>query len=220
MNQELKPMEVKLWLFDITDPECEKFIFNYQGKVPTIDVNVSTRSNNHLKMKIFSYAMRRIILSNILQKPTYELSFYNNSNGKPSIYNHSIAFNISHSGQYWCMAVSQHDEVGVDIEVIKTRKYQDEIVRSYFLDTEQQVYFNAKKQEEKDAIFFMCWTEKEALAKLDGISINDVLAKNNVSQKGLYLHQRQLFNSDLALCLASKKEVGAIYSINEAKLCN
>ena len=73
------------------------------------------------------------------------------------------AFNISHSGDYAVMAVSDQ-EIGIDIEKTISKRM---VLSDSFLTKAELEWI------EKEPIpnFFICWTRKESIAKLDGAGL-------------------------------------------------
>lgn len=97
---------------------------------------------------------------------TFHLSY--GTNGKPFFSDVSdFYFNISHSGQYLCLAWSSK-EIGIDIEQIRNElpKYP-----ARMLSTVDYSFFQRQAPEEKRNCFFQLWTRKESLIKLHGNSI-------------------------------------------------
>jgi 4'-phosphopantetheinyl transferase len=89
--------------------------------------------------------------------------------GKP--YKDDIYFNVSHSGKYVIMGLSDDKEIGVDIEEIKEI---DKKMYDYVLSDEER----RECQSLKD--FFEFWTLKEALAKCVGLGLG-IHLKNLIS---------------------------------------
>lgn len=85
-------------------------------------------------------------------------------NGKPT---HPLChFNISHSGDYLCIAFHHHD-IGVDIEHIRTRHFQRLAPR--FMAPEQLQAFLHRDCPQQE--FYACWCAAEALVKHQGATI-------------------------------------------------
>ena len=82
------------------------------------------------------------------------------SEGKPFLPD-GPSFNLSHSGDYVILGVSEH-EVGVDIEQVRT--YDERVAQRCFTEDELKWL---KEQDNPDA-FFKLWTVKEAIVKADG----------------------------------------------------
>lgn len=88
---------------------------------------------------------------------TYDI-FYNEY-GKPYIKNNPIYFNISHSGDYIVVIVSDR-ECGIDIE--KIRPIKKSIIDKVCLDSEKELICDDKS-------FTLMWTKKEAYSKYTGL---------------------------------------------------
>lgn len=101
------------------------------------------------------------LLSEVYNKP-YTLSYGEKS--KPYIKNdNSFYFNISHSGEYVCLGVSD-TEIGVDIE--KHNKARTRLAKRFFSKREQSYC------EDNTSRFFDIWTQKEAFIKAVGIGLS------------------------------------------------
>ena len=88
-------------------------------------------------MSIFSKFIRKKILTQHLGIELESLRFSKGIHGKPFLKGRAGPyFNISHSYNYWIMAISKEDEIGVDIELHKHRKNMDGIVSSFFHSTD------------------------------------------------------------------------------------
>ena len=72
-------------------------------------------------------------------------------------------FNVSHSGEKLLIAVSNLP-VGIDVELIKSRKLFAGLVRKCFAPSEQNYWFDLPENE-KLTVFYDFWTRKEAVVK-------------------------------------------------------
>ena len=92
---------------------------------------------------------------------------------KPYLKNISdFHFNISHSGDYVILAVSDK-EIGCDIE--KIRKYDLKIAERFFTKKEYKDIINAKNDEERQKLFFLYWVLKESYIKQNGQGLSQPL---------------------------------------------
>ena len=111
------------------------------------------------------------VLAHYLDINAQELSFEKNENGKPSIredLNHLKLFhNVSHSGDYLVVAVTQGQPVGVDIEKKRPLQYADKIAKKYFNENDLQ-YILSKSENIDPELFLEIWCQKEAAIKLQG----------------------------------------------------
>ena len=99
----------------------------------------------------------------------YNINDYNlfyNEDGKPFLKDSNLYFNVSHSGSLTVIGISQFD-LGIDIEIIKERKFIKKIVNKVFNDQEKEE-FEKKNQDEGLDYFTKIWTKKEAYTKLIG----------------------------------------------------
>ena len=83
--------------------------------------------------------------------------------GKPYV-DSGEQFNLSHSGDYVILAVSDGAEVGCDIEQLKEQDYL-RMGRVVYTDSELEILCSSKDMRDK---FFEFWTKKEALMKWSG----------------------------------------------------
>jgi 4'-phosphopantetheinyl transferase len=86
-------------------------------------------------------------------------------NGKPYLKDGNKYFNISHSGNYVILALSEK-EVGIDIEKIDT--HPDKVAVRCFT-TEECEWM---RQEESDEAFYKLWTAKESVMKATGLGFS------------------------------------------------
>lgn len=99
-----------------------------------------------------------------------------NENGKPFIQNiPEFHFNISHSGEWTVLAVSDV-EVGVDIQIIKS--VNSNISKRFFTRRENNILEKLEK-ENFFTEFTRMWTIKEARTKASGDSLAKCLSRFN-----------------------------------------
>lgn len=79
-----------------------------------------------------------------------------------------IDFNLSHSGTYAVLAVSDQP-IGIDIE--KKRHNRANVAKRCFCDEEYRNIMEAESEEEQDIRFFDYWTMKEAYIKRNGAGL-------------------------------------------------
>ncbi|MFN3361104.1 MAG: 4'-phosphopantetheinyl transferase family protein [Pseudanabaenaceae cyanobacterium] len=103
----------------------------------------------------------RQILGQYLHLPPAAVPLTTNPSGKPVLVNFPLHFNLAHSGDWLVVAVSDRSPVGVDLEKIRPRPYQ-QLIDRYFSSREGQ-WFSHQAAEE---LFYRAWVAKEAYAKL------------------------------------------------------
>lgn len=103
--------------------------------------------------------LAEIIEKEYLKKPCPEI--LRDEYGKPYFADHSLYFNISHSGDYVAMAVSEHP-VGIDLQKIK--EVREGMYRKAVLPREQILI----RKESRTRDFIRLWTLKESFTKAEG----------------------------------------------------
>ncbi|MDR1819202.1 MAG: 4'-phosphopantetheinyl transferase superfamily protein [Methanobrevibacter sp.] len=113
----------------------------------------------------------RILLKYILNKLSiedYVISI--DDNGKPFLDSHpDIYFNISHSGDYVLVGVSDYKSIGVDIEKIQDLDHVG-ISKHFFHNKEHIKIANTDSID----IFFKIWVLKESYVKMKGTGLTDL----------------------------------------------
>jgi len=109
-----------------------------------------------------------------------DLRLAENEYGKPNVVGHDIHFNLSHSGKYAVIAVSDSD-VGIDIEC-KTKNCM-KLAKRFFCKEEYDNLVKIDDETEQKRLFLHYWTIKEAYVKCIGtglvIPMNSFCAKND-----------------------------------------
>ena len=129
---------------------------------------------------VIAHIALRDILSRYLHCQPGELTFSVNQYGKPSLNNHKLEFNLSHSGDFVLIAVTQERKVGVDVEHIRTDTRLESIANRYFSASEVSELM-ALTPEQRISGFFNCWTRKEAYIKAHGLGLSLPLESFDVS---------------------------------------
>jgi 4'-phosphopantetheinyl transferase len=115
-------------------------------------------------------------------------------------FDESISFNISHSGLYIICAISDTNQVGVDVEEI-TRIVIDDFT-NLFANSEWEAVLNSQ---DKFQAFFTLWTKKEAFLKAVGCGLSQPLNqvviaddKINWENRDWFLHEVKLDEQHIA----------------------
>ena len=115
------------------------------------------------------YLLMRSLLKRELSGRTGEapenIRFHYSAEGKP-LYDRQ-PFNISHSGDLFCIAF-HHSDVGVDIERMRPLRHMQQLARRIMCDAQYDAWL---ARGENCTEFFACWCAAEALAKLHADSI-------------------------------------------------
>ena len=119
----------------------------------------------------------RLLLHNALQKHSIEeYTVEYKANEKPSLVSESeMYFNISHSGNYVALALSEM-EVGCDIQEI--RPYNPKVAKRNYSQKETEFI---EKSHNKDESFIRFWALKESVLKFTGMGISGGLSNYDFS---------------------------------------
>lgn len=110
-----------------------------------------------------------------------------------------IHFNISHSGPWVVLAISQR-EVGIDIEVIRPDIKTEKLARRHFTPGEQAYVFSGEESQLADR-FFRIWTAKESYLKYLGTGLSRSLQSVDViSMDFPHFFTQTLEDCRLTLC--------------------
>ena len=113
----------------------------------------------------------REILAAYLNRPAQSLAFDYNPQGKPSLPETGLRFNLSHTQGIGLLAVTDGQEAGIDVEGINRRVDSPGIVRRFFAPAEVDALF-ALPEAQRQRAFFDCWTRKEAYIKARGLGLS------------------------------------------------
>jgi 4'-phosphopantetheinyl transferase len=79
------------------------------------------------------------------------------------------SFSLSHSGDVAVVAIAP-ERVGVDVEVVRPRRYLDRVARRVLTDGEL-AQWGALREPQQLAMFLRAWTAKEAYLKMLGVGL-------------------------------------------------
>ena len=120
-------------------------------------------------------ASLRRILAERTGTPAGELAFEEPDGEKPrlglTVGASGVFFNVSHSGDYTVIAVSDTAEVGIDIEEIRVDCPINQLARRYYAASEFEWLRNLKENKKLQG-FYRLWTIKEAVVKCAGLGLS------------------------------------------------
>ena len=127
----------------------------------------------------------REILSQHLKIAPKSIIFSHNEFGKPELdqkvhQKSNLKFNISHSQDFFLVAVNKKYEVGIDIEYIKPKINYMAIAERFFTKNEVLALKNLPREMQKKA-FFHTFARKEAILKAKGVGLTKPLQSVEVN---------------------------------------
>jgi len=111
-------------------------------------------------------------LSKLYGTPKEEIEIKKGKHGKPYVLNLPAHFNVSHSGNYTVVAISDRP-IGVDIEII--RDFSAILAKKLFNEDELKYISGTGPSRKKSLMqqsFYQIWTAKEAYLKYLGTGIS------------------------------------------------
>ena len=123
----------------------------------------------------------RQLLGQYLNVLPQDLQFEYGPQGKPFLTHFpNFKFNISHSKHHILLAFSKKNTIGIDVEVINS-KIEFDIIAPRFFSKNEATTLLALPISEQPAVFYNCWTRKEAFIKAKGAGLSFDLTSFSVS---------------------------------------
>jgi len=143
-----------------------KFIMGVLSESEKRRIDSFKRKDDQVRNMLGRYLLRKI-LSKYLDIFPEKIELTSNDYGKPIFSNdkfNNINFNVSYSGDWIVVVVSEHGKIGVDIE--KIRPVNITISENCFAKEEILYLYNQKVRKLKT--FYKIWTLKESFVKAIG----------------------------------------------------
>jgi len=173
LNSEFQTGEVHVWRVELMQPEHV-----IQALRSTLEHDELFRADRfHFEKDRRAFVVSRGFLREIIGRYTNtrpeQLRFSYGPYGKPAL-DGRLRFNMSHSHDLALIALTEENELGVDVEYIRADFATADIARRFFSAVEVEV-FNLMAEEDQVAAFFRCWTRKEAFIKATGKGLSQPL---------------------------------------------
>ncbi len=185
-NIQLSSQEIHVWLVNLK---------TISDSIPTMysllsfdEINKANefKAEQHKVNYILTRGSLRKILTLYLQVEAEEIKFLYNEYGKPYLdsnyIENSLYFNLSHSDDLAIFAISKTNNLGIDLEKIKSIDDYLNIAQENFSQQEVADLMSYTKDEQL-AAFYRCWTRKEAFIKAIGDGLSYPLNQFTVSLK-------------------------------------
>ncbi|WP_329229545.1 4'-phosphopantetheinyl transferase family protein [Streptomyces canus] len=127
------------------------------------------RFANDRRRFVIAHGALRLILAGCLDVPPEELRLWRGRHGKPRLAGSSdLRFNLSHSGELALVAVTRHQEVGVDVDRLRPGLPVEAFAERFFPASDARFVAAAAGPTERAERFLRLWTRKEAVVKAAG----------------------------------------------------
>ena len=135
---------------------------------------------HHRRDATVSRGSLRELLASLLGDKAASLRFHVGPQGKPSLVDRALEFNVSHSGTWLYIAMAQQRELGVDVEGGSRTLDVDELAPTVFTPGER-AELRAYDGATRTLAFLRGWTRKESYVKVMGTGLSMPLADFSVS---------------------------------------
>lgn len=136
------------------------------------------KKDDAIRFALGKYFIRKIVSKKLNIEPA-NIDFLLTNENKP--YLPGVEFNISHSGNYVTIAIS-NKPIGIDVEMVKNHFDHDELARACFTLNERKLISNLHD-------FYIFWTRKEAILKASGEGLVDNLLEIECISQTVKRHQ-------------------------------
>ncbi len=198
---QLEPNAVHLWGIELQgSPWCITRCLEWLDEAERQRATRLVREDIR-RQYVLAHGGLRAVLSRYLDINPDEVSLGRTEAGKPflarGVWGHSaITFNLSHAHNRALIAVSKAQEVGVDLELVRSNVEVVKLSERYFAPSEHAVITQATEAQ-RAMIFFRYWVVKEAVLKAQGIGLG------GLSDCEVVLGQHEL-NRDVRVRLGSR----------------
>jgi 4'-phosphopantetheinyl transferase len=176
--------EVHVWRVELEQPDDQ--LAKFRSTMGPEELYRASRFHfeRHRRAFVVGRGFLRYVLARYLETKPEALRFSYGPYGKPALDGeHSssrLRFNMSHSHELGLYAITNDNELGVDVEHIRADFASEDIARRFFSRCEVEA-FNAVPKEEQVAAFFRCWARKEAFIKATGKGLSQLLDSFDVT---------------------------------------
>lgn len=202
----LKEDQIHLWVLKFSEYPFDKIQYEKLLDDSEIERMNNFKFDKDKKTYAITRSTLRVLLSRYIDIEPTDVTFYCNDYGKPFLgnANKDIQFNVSHSGNYGLIAITEKSPVGVDIEKINPDFASIEIAKKYYSQTENEL-LNNENSKDKIKVFFNIWSRKEAYIKCFGEGLSIPLNEFSISTDS---------NNPTILNYHKKSEYGFLYNLD------
>lgn len=185
---DLAPAELHLWRCDLD--ECKESGEGWEMlAVEERERAQRFRFERDKKRFVAARIWLRTTLAGYLKTTPMDLDFHYGVNGKPRLASTSDAgercqFNLTHCGAMAVLVVACGRAVGIDIEARRPVADLEAIAERLFTPHERTRLMRATASDARSEVFLELWTRKEALAKAEGVGLDDTFKEMDGAESG------------------------------------
>src|SRR5215469_4058937 len=167
------PGQVHLWWATLECSDAETSQWATLLDAQELDRARAFQFEVHRSQFLAAHGKLRTLLGWYLGQHPSNVSFSISPRGKPSVPSAGIAFNLSHSGDRMLVAISAGQELGVDLERMRSigSSSESESLAREIMHVNELEHWLSLPPEHRQAEFFRIWTAKEAVLKSTGQGI-------------------------------------------------
>lgn len=164
--------EVHIWQMKPGIAQWDKFsaVLSDDERVKAVRFRTPQLGQNYSRCR----SALRLILARYANQSASTLKFRYGRFGKPELLQHGLRFNLSHSGEHALIAISSH-VVGVDLEFMGKTNVDLPGLIDLVCHPEEKSTLSPLGKQEKSAMFYRLWTQKEAYCKMLGVGLQQSL---------------------------------------------
>ncbi|MEO6306276.1 MAG: 4'-phosphopantetheinyl transferase superfamily protein [Nitrospiraceae bacterium] len=174
-STDIEPNTIHLWGIDLDgSPRCQERCAQWLDEEEQRRAARLVREEDRRRY-VFAHGGLRAVLSRYLGISPGIIAMHRSEGGKPSLTKEregdsAITFNMSHAYGRALIAVSTGQEVGVDLERIRSDVEAAKLSERFFAPFEHAAIIQLR-QKQRIARFFRYWVAKEAVLKAQGIGL-------------------------------------------------
>jgi 4'-phosphopantetheinyl transferase len=174
-HDRIEPVRPRVWILDTTqqwfDDLADSGLASEEERARAASITHAPAARKLLARR----SALRILLAGYLSCEAHEIRLVTAPGGKPVLvpgdpYGRSVAFSAGHSGDLYCVALSESSSVGLDIERLRSVTRARSIATRWFGAAEAAM-LDGVPDDHVEIEFMRLWTCKEALAKRHGAGL-------------------------------------------------
>jgi 4'-phosphopantetheinyl transferase len=175
-----KESDLHIWRYELDEEE-----YHLEKTEPMLSAYEQARCKEYMneaeKIRYTcNHRFVRRVLATYLNMPASAITFSQAPMGKPFVKGSSLYFNYSYRTTFGLLAVSKHQEIGVDIERMKPLQDTPTFASFSFSEKEKEIIFGTSEERFQETLFTF-WTFKEAIIKALGVGLNADLTQIDLS---------------------------------------